>query len=43
MIREKQIEENFINKLIGLKYTYRPDICDRDVPWNVTSERSLSI
>ena len=30
MIREKQIEENFINKLIGLKYTYRSDICDRD-------------
>ena len=29
MIREKQIEENFINKLIELKYTYRPDICDR--------------
>lgn len=30
MIREKQIEKNFINKLIGLKYTYRSDICDRD-------------
>lgn len=30
MVREKQIEENFINKLIGLKYTYRSDICDRD-------------
>lgn len=29
MIREKQIEENFLNKLIELKYTYRPDICDR--------------
>ena len=29
MIREKQIEENIINKLIELKYTYRPDICDR--------------
>lgn len=29
MIREKQIEENFINKLRELKYTYRPDICDR--------------
>lgn len=30
MIREKQIEENFIHKLIELKYTYRPDICDRN-------------
>ena len=30
MIREKQIEEHFINKLIELKYTYRPDICDRN-------------
>ena len=30
MIREKQIEENFINKLIELKYKYRSDICDRD-------------
>lgn len=29
MIRERQIEENFINKLIELKYNYRPDICDR--------------
>ena len=29
MIREKQIEESFINKLIELKYIYRPDICDR--------------
>lgn len=29
MIREKQIEENFINRLIELKYTYRQDICDR--------------
>ena len=29
MVREKQIEENFINKLIELKYIYRPDICDR--------------
>lgn len=29
MIREKQIEENFINKLRELKYTYRLDICDR--------------
>lgn len=30
MIREKQIEERFINKLIELKYIYRPDICDRN-------------
>ena len=30
MIKERQIEENFINKLIGLKYTYRSDICDRE-------------
>ncbi len=31
MIREKQIEENFIRKLVDeLKYTYRPDICDRN-------------
>lgn len=30
MIREKQIEENFIHKLIEFKYTYRPDICDRN-------------
>ena len=30
MIREKQIEENFIHKLTEeLKYAYRPDICDR--------------
>lgn len=29
MIREKQIEDNFINKLVGLKYVYRSDICDR--------------
>ena len=29
MMREKQIEENFINKLIELKYIYRPDICNR--------------
>ena len=28
-MREKQIEENFINKLIELKYIYRPDICNR--------------
>ncbi len=30
MLKENQIEENFIHKLIELKYTYRPDICDRD-------------
>lgn len=30
MIREKQIEENFIKRLCDLKYSYRPDICDRD-------------
>ena len=36
MIRERQIEENFINKLIELKYTYRPDICDR-----ITLERNF--
>ena len=29
MMNEKQIEENFINKLIELKYIYRPDICNR--------------
>lgn len=29
MVKEKQIENNFINKLIELKYIYRPDICDR--------------
>lgn len=29
MIKERQIEENLINKLIELKYDYRPDICDR--------------
>ena len=29
MIREKQIEDNFIKRLCDLKYTYRPDICDR--------------
>lgn len=29
-MREKQIEENLINKLVELKYTYRPDITDRD-------------
>lgn len=30
MIREKQIEDNFIKRLCNLKYTYRPDICDRE-------------
>lgn len=31
MIREKQIEENFIKQLSSdLKYSYRPDICDRE-------------
>lgn len=29
MMKEKQIEENFIKKLGELKYSYRPDICDR--------------
>ncbi len=29
-MREKQIEENLIDKLVELKYTYRPDISDRD-------------
>ena len=29
MIREKQIEENFIKRLCDLKYSYHPDICDR--------------
>lgn len=29
MIRERQIEDNFINKLVDLKYTLREDICDR--------------
>ena len=30
MQKERHIEENFIKKLSELKYTYRPDICDRD-------------
>lgn len=31
MIREKQIEDNFIKQLSSdLKYSYRPDICDRE-------------
>ena len=30
MIKEKQIEDNFIRKLIDLKYIYRNDICDRE-------------
>lgn len=29
MIKEKQIEDNFIKRLCDLKYSYRPDICDR--------------
>ena len=29
MIKENQIEQNFIKQLIDLKYTYRPDIVDR--------------
>ncbi len=29
MTKEKQIENNFINKLVDLKYTLREDICDR--------------
>ena len=30
MTKENQIERNFINKLIDLKYTYRTDIRDRE-------------
>lgn len=30
MSKERQIEDNFINKLTELKYRYRPDIRDRD-------------
>ena len=30
MKREKQIEDNFIQRLCDLKYSYRPDICDRN-------------
>ena len=30
MIKEAQIEEQFIRKLEELKYTYRKDICDKD-------------
>ena len=31
MVKERQIEENFIKRLQeDLKYSYRPDICDRD-------------
>jgi len=30
MIREKQIENNFIKRLCDLKYSYRPDICNRE-------------
>lgn len=29
MLRERQIEDNFIKKLRDLKYSFRPDICDR--------------
>jgi len=29
MMRERHIEENLIKKLGDLKYSYRPDICDR--------------
>ncbi|MBF7092106.1 type I restriction endonuclease subunit R [Flavobacterium sp. ALJ2] len=29
MTKEKQIEESLVNKLKDLKYTYRPEICDR--------------
>ncbi len=27
---EQTIEQNLINKLKDLKYSYRPDICDRE-------------
>ena len=30
MIRERQIEDNFVKRLCDLKYSYRPDICDRN-------------
>lgn len=30
MVREKEIEDSLIKKLTDLKYTYRPDIHDRD-------------
>jgi type I restriction enzyme R subunit len=30
MTKENHIEQNFINKLIEQKYTYRPDIRTRD-------------
>lgn len=44
MVREKQIEENFINKLIELKYAYRSDICDRDsLEQNFRKNLSVSI
>ena len=29
MTKENQIEESLVNKLKDLKYTYRPQICDR--------------
>lgn len=38
MIREKQIEDNFIKRLCDLKYSYRPDICDRE-----TLERNFRV
>ncbi len=30
MFRERQLEDNFIKKLQDLKYSYRPEICDRE-------------
>jgi type I restriction enzyme R subunit len=30
VLRERDIEDAFIAKLVDLKYAYRPDICDRD-------------
>lgn len=30
MIKEKQIEDHFISRLVDLKYTLREDICDRN-------------
>jgi type I restriction enzyme R subunit len=29
ILRERDIEDAFIAKLVDLKYAYRPDICDR--------------
>jgi type I restriction enzyme R subunit len=31
VLKEQDIEDAFIAKLRSLKYTYRPDICDRAV------------